>query len=125
MINMISNTPASVIGSFFNTRTTMSVDIIDNDESYKVIVDIPGRQKENINVEYKNEVLSIFANDEGNSNANENYIRNERTQSFEMRSFAMPSIDFEKSRANYSEGVLTITLPKVTKIDESYLIDIE
>ncbi len=125
MINMISNTPASVFSNFFNTRVNMSVDIIDNNDSYVVIADIPGRQKENINVEYKNEVLSIFANAEDNYHPNDSYIRNERTLSFEMRSFAIPSIDFEKSKANYSDGVLTITLPKVTKIDESYLINIE
>ncbi len=125
MMNMISNTPASVFGNFFNTRVSMSVDIIDNDDSYVIVADIPGRQKENINVEYKNEVLSIFANEEDNAKSSENYIRNERSLSFEMRSFAIPSIDFEKSKASYQNGVLTITLPKITKIDESYLIDIE
>ncbi len=125
MINMISNTPASVFGNFFNTRVSMNVDIIDNEDTYVVIVDIPGRQKENINVEYKNEVLSIFANEEDNAKSSENYIRNERSLSFEMRSFAIPSIDFEKSKASYKDGVLTITLPKITKIDETYLIDIE
>ncbi len=125
MMDLFTTRPMNMFNNIFNQKQTMLIDIVDNESNYLVYCDIPGRQKENINIEYKQDVLSIFATDEDPSQNELKYVRKERSQDFDMRSFLMPGIDFKSSKASYENGVLIITLPKVTKVDEKYLIDIE
>lgn len=93
-------------------------DIKDIGSVYELSADLPGFKKEDINIDINNNTLTISAerksekeekNDEGN------YIRRERSYGSFSRSFDLSGIEAENIKAKYTDGVLTITLPKQDK----------
>jgi len=93
---------------------TPAVDIIDEKENIKVCADLPGMNKDEIEVTVENNVLTIKGEKKEERETKEKgYVRSERYYGAFHRSFTLPSgVDTNKVNANYKEGVLEITLPK-------------
>ncbi|QNB47815.1 Hsp20 family protein [Thermanaerosceptrum fracticalcis] len=103
----------------------MNVDIKDTDNAYILEADIPGVNKENIRVEFKNDQLTIgVEHNEQHEEKKENYIRKERSLNIISRTFVFENIDSEKITARYENGVLTVTLPKKEAHSNGYRIPI-
>lgn len=90
------------------------VDIIDNDESIVIKADLPGVDKKNISIDYKDRVLTLKGERvDDNEVKEENYYKRERVSGSFMRSFTLPaSVAADKISADYKEGVLKIEIPK-------------
>ena len=91
------------------------VDIEDTGDSYVMTADMPGVAKEDINLTYDNDVLTISAShveSKEEKDEQKNYIRKERTSSSFCRQFPVSGIQKEGITASCKDGVLTITLPK-------------
>ncbi|MBL0699559.1 MAG: Hsp20/alpha crystallin family protein [Desulfosarcina sp.] len=90
------------------------VDIIDNDESIVIKADLPGVDKKNISIDYKDRVLTLKGERvDDNEIKEENYYKRERVRGSFMRSFTLPaSVTADKISADYEEGVLKIEIPK-------------
>ena len=98
--------------TFFANRG-MKVDIKENENDYVLEAELPGVDKENINVELKDDILTIkVEQNEQLEEERENYIRKERRVCSACRSFQLPNIKNEEVTANFNNGILTITLPK-------------
>lgn len=117
------NTFPSIFDEFFNDwaqgstvkPASVSVNVIENDNEFKLEVIAPGFKKEDFKLSLENDMLTIAHEhkDEVREKA-ENYTRREyHFQSFK-RSFRLPenSIEASKIEATYESGVLNITLPK-------------
>jgi len=90
------------------------VDIYQTDQHEVVLkAEIPGLQKEDIDLRVEQNTLAIAGQRrEEKSVQKEHYHRVERTYGSFHRSFSLPStIDTEKVRAEYQDGILTVTLP--------------
>ena len=90
------------------------VDIYQTDQHEVVLkAEIPGLKKEDIDLRVEQNTLAIAGQRrEEKSVQKEHYHRVERTYGSFHRSFSLPStIDTEKVRAEYKDGVLTVTLP--------------
>ena len=104
------------------------VDVKDNGESYDLTAELPGMKKEDIQLTYKDNYLTIGAknatsNDEKDSAGN--YIRRERSTSSMSRSFYIDGIDESKATADYKDGVLSVHLPKMAvQAEPSHTIEI-
>ncbi|MFA5527395.1 MAG: Hsp20/alpha crystallin family protein [Peptostreptococcales bacterium] len=98
---------------FTNAVSPMKVDIKDTADAYLLEAEIPGIEKEKLNIDYQNNYLTISANqvDELNEEK-ENYIRRERHSQKMSRSFYIENISADRIDAEYKNGVLKITLPK-------------
>lgn len=120
-----------VFNSFYDQRAGRpNVDIRETEHAFEVSADLPGMNKEDIEVSFKNNVLSIGAerSDEKNiSNEEGTYIRRERTSSSFKRQFIVEGVETAQIKAGYENGVLTITLPKVDQeaLEAESKIDIE
>jgi len=90
------------------------VNIKDNEKDFELELAVPGRKKEDFNIEIDKNVLTIST--EVNSEketSEENYTRREFGFSFFKRAFTLPeTIDEEKIKADYVDGILSFTLPK-------------
>ncbi|COL82210.1 molecular chaperone (small heat shock protein) [Streptococcus pneumoniae] len=78
--------------------------------------DLPGFQKENIQVDFEQDILTIQAtnhNEVDEKNENGTYIRKERSIGSVTRRFNFKQVEEENVKANYKDGVLTIELPKL------------
>jgi len=93
-----------------------SVDIQEDAERYLIKADLPGVDKENIDVKLENGMLSIRGekHTETESDKGDKHHRRERFHGTFARSFTLPdSIDADKVDAAYKHGVLTLAIPKV------------
>lgn len=95
-------------------KMTMRVDVIRQEENYQLKADLPGANKDDIRLELKDGVLTISAEvNVSKKEEKEGYIYNERRYGRRERSFQLEDIDEENITADYTDGVLTVTLPRM------------
>ena len=117
--------------NYFNDEMKMNnllkADVKENKECYIVEADLPGMKKEDINLEYSQNYLTISAHRNNvKEDKKENYIRKERHYGEVSRSFYVGNVDKASIKAKFENGVLEVTLPKKEQvIDEKDRITIE
>lgn len=93
----------------------MRIDVTENDRSYAVKAEIPGVNKDDIDVSIDGNQVTITAEikRETKKKDDEREICTERYYGQIYRSFGLPSeVDSSKADAHYENGVLMLTLPK-------------
>jgi HSP20 family protein len=109
---------------------SLAVDVEDRDEEYVVTADLPGYDREDIDIELIEDALRISAEheEESETGAEEgegHYVRRERRRQSMSRTVSLPgAVDADAASASFTNGVLTVTIPKVGG-DEGHEIDIE
>lgn len=99
-------------------RDTVRVDLEDRDDVFVLRADLPGFEKDDIDLRVTSDSVRIEARRTGASEiegdeAGVTYLRRERHQRSVSRSISLPeSIDEDGARAEFTTGVLTVTLPK-------------
>jgi HSP20 family protein len=91
-----------------------AVDIYETDGEIIVQAELPGMDRKDISINLENNVLTIRGDRQFKKETKEdNYHRIERSYGGFSRSFSIPTtVDEEKIRADYKDGVLKIVLPK-------------
>jgi HSP20 family protein len=92
-----------------------SVDIWEDDEAVYMDADLPGFEQKNIDLELRDNVLTISAKRESVKEEKEkDYYRSERQRGSVYRQIELPSsVDNSKVKAKFKDGVLHISLPKL------------
>lgn len=99
--------------NFFNENINMKCDIYEKDDKYFIEADLPGVNKENINISYSKGYLNIkTAQKDEVQEENKTYIRRERNYKKLERSFYVGDIEETKIKATYKDGILNVTIPK-------------
>lgn len=115
--------------NLFTDDTDFDVDIEETDTAYKVEADLPGLTKDDIKLDYTDNVLSINAHLETETEEKDekrNYIRRERSSRSYSRQFLIKNVDDSAITASFENGVLMIDLPKKEEDDsETKRIEIE
>ena len=97
------------------------MDMKQTDKKYIITMDIPGMDKDKINVEIKNGALIVSGErqTETDDNKNNQYYRQERSFGTFMQSIPLPE-DAKKDQidANYKNGVLTVLVGRLKKQDK-------
>jgi len=96
------------------TTWAPAVDIYETPNELVVKADLPDVDEKDIDVRVENNLLTIRGELKfEKSVSEENYLRVERTYGSFSRSFSLPNtVNSESIRAEYKNGVLTVTLPK-------------
>jgi len=89
-------------------------EVIETDSDYKLSFDLPGLKKDEIKIEMKDNVLSVFGERKREKTEKKEKVqRYERSYGYFRRSFSLPtSVVAEKIAAKYDNGVLELTVPK-------------
>ena len=108
---------------FFNRKENnlMKTDIKESKDKYIIEMDLPGYDKENINLSLKDGYLSISAKveKEENENEEEKFIRKERFFGECSRSFYVGDrVTEEDIHAEFKNGILKINVPKKDEREE-------
>ncbi len=93
----------------------IAVDVTENENTYTVKAEIPGVKKEDISVSIDGNLVSISAEikREKEEKKGDKVLREERYYGAMSRSFTLPTdVDQAKAEAQYTNGVLSLTLPK-------------
>lgn len=95
-------------GAIFPALNVMKVD-----NSYVVTAEIPGMHAENLDIKVEGDTLTIKGERKPeNLGEGLSYHRKERASGTFQRSLTLPSnVEPDEVKANYEDGVLTITLP--------------
>lgn len=129
--------PDSLFDNFFNEFENPTegqyrvprVDIEDTGDTYVVTADLPGMDKKDIQITYKDDVLTLMAKHEEKKDEKDGkkYIRKERLDQTFCRQFTARNIQKDGIQASYTDGVLTVTLPKVDpkKVMEAHRIEVQ
>lgn len=91
-----------------------AVDIVEREADFQVTAELPGMAEKDIEVRLANGVLTIKGEKkEEKEEKRKGYHLSERRYGSFERSFRVPDgVDAEKIAADFSKGVLTVTLPK-------------
>ena len=100
-------------------QTFPAVNTIEKDNQYLLEIAVPGMDKKDFEIEIQNDLISIssISKQEKEVNDNLNYNRQEFNYNSFHRTFSLPKeVDQSKIKAIYSNGILTITLPKLKEV---------
>lgn len=99
----------------------IAVDVVEDDEAIQVTADLPGYEREDIDVRLRDGTqLEISAERSTDREATEGRVhRRERRREAVNRSLTLPAaVAPAEAEATYDSGVLTVRLPKVSRDDE-------
>jgi len=101
--------------AWFSGAWSPPVDIYETDDALVMKAELPGFSKDDIHIEMKENTLVIRGERRREDEVKEgSYHRTERVYGAFQRSFLLPTtVDQEKVRASYKDGVLELRLPKV------------
>ena len=93
----------------------ISVDVADTGDEIVVTVDLPGFAEEDIDLRADQESITLSADAETEAvEEDANYHRKERSHQSVSRRVRLPeAVDAAAASATYTNGVLTVTLPKL------------
>ena len=113
-------------GGFGADLWAPETDLIELDEAYKLTVDLPGLNKNDVEVSYKDHRLVISGERKEETDEKENgFIRKERYTGTFTRAFTLPSaIKEDQIKASFKNGVLTVMAPKA-EVKKPKLINID
>lgn len=102
---------------FFNydDNKIMKTDIKEHKDSYSIIVDLPGYEKDNIKIDINDGYLTIDAIESSNEEEKEKgkFVRKERYYGECKRSFYVgEEIEAEDVKASFKNGTLKLIVPK-------------
>ena len=99
------------------TFATPSVDVAEDEKTYKITAELPGMEEKDIEVLVSGDMLVLKGEkNQETEKKEENYHMTERAYGSFQRSFALPDgVDRDKIAAALAKGVLTITLPKTAE----------
>lgn len=116
-------------GSFlqdFPAVRGFKVDIQDKGDHFFLEADLPGTKKEDIKIRLEGDFLTISAEqNKERSEEKKNYVYKERSYGSCSRSFDVSGIRQEEIKGKFTDGVLTLTLPKMEARKEPDTIEIE
>ena len=114
----VNSTIGDFIGSdFINTHPRANV--LENKVSYTIQLAAPGLSKSDFKITMERDRLKVTAKKKLDENSQtEKFTRREFNYGEFSRSFNLPeSIDRKNVKASYKEGILSISVPKLTKGD--------
>jgi HSP20 family protein len=94
--------------------STPAIDMSEDEKAYKISAELPGIDAKDIDVSLSGDMLVLRGEKrQEKEEKDKNYHFSERTYGSFQRAFDLPaSVDRNKVSADFSKGVLTITLPK-------------
>ena len=119
LFNDVFDTPAMCHTSV----TAPRVDIEEDDKSYTLEMDLPGRTEKDVNIELDQNNLTITSSKaeekeekKEEKKAGKYILKEGRTSSFERRFVLPKDVDTENVSANFKNGVLTILMQKKASV---------
>jgi HSP20 family protein len=97
--------------------TAPKVDIVDRDDDIVVRADVPGVNKDNLDVSFTDNTITIKGSiSEAKKEETGDYFRNETMKGSFFRTLYLPSeVDGSKAESTFKDGVLEVVVPKLEK----------
>lgn len=105
----------------------LPVDILDESEKFVITAELPGYDREEIDIRITDQTLWLEAQkDESTHEEHDRFIQKERRTTTARRSIKLPSpIDADSTEARFHNGILTVSIPKAHAEEETRRIEID
>jgi len=102
------------------------IDVVETGDSFVVTAELPGAKKEDISIDLNNGRLTVSGQTKSSSEHSEGSVRvSERTFGSFTRTIAVPqSVTHDQIKASFTDGVLQVSVPKLSPSKESQRIPI-
>ena len=102
------------VGVSFNQGAYPKVNVYEYDDKIGIVAEIPGLKKDQLNIEVEEGVLTVSGDKHGITEEDgAKILRRELKSSSFKRSFQLGELlDGEKVKANFNDGILSISIPK-------------
>src|ERR1700739_1189647 len=102
------------------TFSAPAIDMSEDEKAYKISAELPGIDAKDIDVSISGDMLVLKGEKrQEKEEKDKNYHFSERSYGSFQRAFELPkSVDRNKVAADFSKGVLTITLPKTVEAQQ-------
>lgn len=106
-------------GTLIKTDFNPSVNTREGEHAYHVEVDLPGVKKDDIDVDVKDNIVTISGERKTKKEVKEeDYYKVESSYGKFERSFTLPeNVDVENIHAESQDGVLEVVIPKLSKAE--------
>ncbi len=124
---MLFSDGVNVLDSLINNFSDsyfMATDICENEKGYLLTVDVPGVRKENITIEFENDVLTLSVKN-SKTDSKLNYIKKENFSNDYKRTYVLEDADNKNIKAKLENGVLMIVVGKKAKEETKSVINID
>ncbi|HOW58959.1 MAG TPA: Hsp20/alpha crystallin family protein [Candidatus Omnitrophota bacterium] len=129
MSGPLMNQAVTGMSQIANSDFMPAIDLQETDKTYIVRGDLPGLDKDKINITVQNNMLTLQGIRETGSETSDSkqgFYSQERSYGSFTRTLALPGpVDENKISAEYKNGVLTITLPKLTGQEHKQKVTIQ
>ena len=93
--------------------TSFRTDVTDTGDAFVLDAELPGFKKEDIKIDIENDCLTISAERKvDEEEKKKNFIKRERFYGSYSRSFDVSGVNVDEIQAEYTDGVLKLTMPK-------------
>lgn len=92
-----------------------ALDVVENDKTFTLKIDVPGMEKKDLSVQIVDDVLVLKGERKSEKKENkDNYVHLEREYGSFFRSYPLPEyVDQSSIQANCKDGVLMVELKKI------------
>ncbi len=127
LFDYFDNFEKNFFGDMTQGISAFRTDVIDDGDNYIVKAELPGFDKNDINIGIEGNNLTISAQrNEENEDKKDNYIYKERRYGSFARSFDVSNIKSNEITADYKNGILSLNLPKREEaVPQSHRIEIK
>lgn len=91
-----------------------------DDEAFRLSLELPGYQKDDFQIEIKDDQLFVSANFDDETNRSDRYRKSFR----KVFNIDLNHVDVDKVSASYDAGILRISLPKSEKMTKKIAISV-
>ena len=110
-LDFFDNAFNSLFRPFFTEDNTsfMKTDVKETKHTYEMEIEMPGFERDQINMKLENGYITVSAK-KGN-NSEDKYLKRERATSY-SRSYYVGDVNQADVKAKYVNGILTVSVPK-------------
>lgn len=128
LFNSLFDEDGAAFPRLWNTHTLSvpKVDVKETKDTYTLLMDLPGRTEQDVELNLKDNVLTISSSTESKKEEKDDtYLIRERGYTSFTRRFTLPDdVKGEAVNASFKNGVLEVTMPRNTQVSESRKIAI-
>lgn len=91
----------------------MKTDVYESDKAYRLDIEMPGLNKEDINLDYKDGYLTVSVKTNETEDEAFKLLRHERFQGEASRQYYLGEVEEKNITASYKDGILSVVAPKL------------